>query len=719
MLEVDIPVVRPDVHYVSIRSFRKCPWDEVRHSLSTAPWHVMDIYDDVNDMWHFFISILYRCLDMYAPSHTVPIKHSRRPTPWITPDLLTAIKHKSKAKRRAESTGLEADFSYYRHLKNRLKVLVREAKLSYLNQLLLRSKHDPHTSADLWSGINNILGRYRLRWNLLDSALSLDDINSFFSTVAVTSEHRPASCFDITESADLPVDAFQFSIVSEPVILSLLSHLDVRKSVGPDGLSARFLKEAAEQIVSPLTKIYNKSLVSGVVPQDWKCSNVTPVHKGGPCNDPGNFRPISVVPIVAKILEKVVSNQLHSFLERNELLSPYQGAYRRGKSTEQILLVASDAIAQALDSGKSSCIAFLDLRKAFDSLDHVLLLQRLHRLGVCGKAIAWFTSYLSYRKQRVKCGGRFSEWRFLNGGIPQDSALGPLLFLIYMNEMPSQVRHGRLLQYADDTALICSGADFAEVHHGLTEDLQSLSAWIARSKMKLNIAKSSVMWFKPKASVTGQIPVVYLGDGTLRSVSTQKYLGVVFDDQLKWDSHVANVSKKVSYYLYWINAHYKHLPNDVLKLLIDSLVLSRLSYALPVWGPAISKQNLHRLQRLHNWAVRIVGGLRKFDHVSGHRVALGWLPVDTLIQYRTLCTMHQLHHRTFNLLDPPILFGPQHTYVFYTVSPYIRKYCKMPFFTNTDFFRYQGAKWWNNLPASIIAARDFSSTVYNHFLYSS
>ena len=126
------------------------------------------------------------------------------------------------------------------------------------------------------------------------------------------------------------------------------------------------------------------------------------------------------------------------------------------------------------------------------------------------------------------------------------------------------------------------------------------------------------MWFKPKASVTGQIPVVYLGDGTLRSVSTQKYLGVVFNDQLKSDSHVANVSKKVSYYLYWINAHYKHLPNDVLKLLIDSLVLSRLSYALPVWGPAISKQNLHRLQRLHNWAVRIVRGLRKFDHVSGH-----------------------------------------------------------------------------------------------------
>ena len=132
------------------------------------------------------------------------------------------------------------------------------------------------------------------------------------------------------------------------------------------------------------------------------------VHKGGPCNDPGNFRPISVVPIAAKILEKVVSNQLHSFLEGNELLSPFQGAYRRGKSTEQLLLVASDTVAQVLNFDESSCIAFLDLRKAFDSLDHILLLQRLYRLGVCGKEIAWFTSYLSDRKQCVKCDGQFS-----------------------------------------------------------------------------------------------------------------------------------------------------------------------------------------------------------------------------------------------------------------------------------------------------------------------
>ena len=172
----------------------------------------------------------------------------------------------------------------YKQLKNRLKVLVREAKILYLNQLLLGSKKDPHHSAELWLGINNILGWYHFRQNSIDATLSLNDINSFFCTVAITPNHCPATCFDATASADMPVDRFQFSMISETLVLSLLSHLDVRKSVGPDGLSVRFLKEVAEQIVIPLTKIYNKSLKSGVVPQSWKCSNVTPVHKGGPCN---------------------------------------------------------------------------------------------------------------------------------------------------------------------------------------------------------------------------------------------------------------------------------------------------------------------------------------------------------------------------------------------------------------------------------------------------
>ena len=164
----------------------------------------------------------------------------------------------------------------------------------------------------------------------------------------------------------------------------------------------------------------------------------------------------------------------------------------------------------ALDGKSIASVAFLDSWKAFDSLDHMILLQRLSKLGVHGTEIAWFTSYLSDRVQRVKHNGAYSEWGTIGGGIPQGSALGPLLFLVYMNDMQSQVHNGKLLQYADDTTLICTGDDCCEVHNHLTTDLQYISNWITSSKMQLNIAKSSVMWFMPKSfSCNIHIPPVY------------------------------------------------------------------------------------------------------------------------------------------------------------------------------------------------------------------
>ena len=213
---------------------------------------------------------------------------------------------------------------------------------------------------------------------------------------------------------------------------------------------------------------------SGTIPLEWKKCNVTPIHKSGSFEDPGNFRPISVVPIIAKLLEKIVAYQLNSYFEKHGLLFDYQGAYRRGRSTEQLLLTAIDTIIHAIDNKAIACVAFLDLRKAFDSLDHVILLQRLNSLGVCDVELAWFTDYLSDRFQRVKFNGKYSDWGLVKGGIPQGSALGPLLFLVYMNEMSLYVKHGILLKFADDTAVICSGINYSDVQRKMCENLQFL-----------------------------------------------------------------------------------------------------------------------------------------------------------------------------------------------------------------------------------------------------
>ena len=204
-----------------------------------------------------------------------------------------------------------------------------------------------------------------------------------------------------------------------------------------------------------------------------------------------------MVPIIlAKLLEKVVSSQLSVHLEGHCLLSDYQGAYRKSKSTEQLLLVAINTIVKAIDNKHLACVVFLDLRKAFDSLDHVILLERLCKLGVCDVELSWFMNYLSDRFQSVRNMINFlimgpSTWRH-----PPRQCPWPLVVLIYMNDMAQHVRHGTLLQFADDTAIICSGGDCHDVHRQISEDLLAVSKWIVSGKVKLNIHKSSVMWYR-------------------------------------------------------------------------------------------------------------------------------------------------------------------------------------------------------------------------------
>ena len=204
--------------------------------------------------------------------------------------------------------------------------------------------------------------------------VSLDIINEFFQSVAISAQHHPAENYDVSLSEDAG-NKFMFSI-DYSTVSTHLSSLDVKKSTGPDQLLSRFLKEVASEVVVPLTNLFNYSLQHKVVPLAWKRSHITPIYKGGAPDDPSNYQPIAVLP------ENIVATQLSMFLELNNLLHPHQGAYRCGKSTEDILLLAVDHIAALLDKGSVVCAAFIDLRKAFDSLDHCLLLERISKLGV-------------------------------------------------------------------------------------------------------------------------------------------------------------------------------------------------------------------------------------------------------------------------------------------------------------------------------------------------
>ena len=259
-----------------------------------------------------------------------------------------------------------------------------------------KSKSNPYLCSKLWKSVNDIIGKSKSHQDSIGTKIFLAD--QYLSSGSVSSS------------------SFHFTTIHPDSVLHMFQHLDIRKSTGPDGISARFLREVAVEITEPLTYLYK------FIPSDWKQSNVTAVYKQGPCDDPSNYRPISVLPIIAEVLEKLVGSQLNSYCEENQLLSPYQGAYRCGRSTEQILLFAVDTIVNALDSRKVVCAVFLDLRKAFDSLDHVVLLERLSAIGVLGNELCG--SLITYI-------GVFSVSRFVTG-----SPHGLMLKVVFFRAVP-------------------------------------------------------------------------------------------------------------------------------------------------------------------------------------------------------------------------------------------------------------------------------------------
>ena len=410
-----------------------------------------------------------------------------------------------------------------------------------------------------------------------------------------------------------------------------------------------------------------------------------------------------------------MSKQLSIHLEDNHLLHPHQGAYHSGKSTQDILLVAVDSIVHLLDRGETVCAAFLDLRKAFDSLDHHILLQRLYDVNVSPVVLQWFKNYLNGRLHGVKRSGQYSDWQSMKGGIPQGSALGPLLFLIYMNNLPPQISQGLLLQYADDTALICSGPTPAKASTVMNSQLIVIQQWIVASKMRLNYSKSTVMWFKvSNRKQPSEFPDIVVDDTVLQVVTKQKYLGVILDNCLSWNHHVSHICKKMSYYLYVINKHRHVFSSDLMKLLIDSLVFSHLNYSLPVWGPSLHQNHLQRLKRMQNRAVHLCRNLNKFDHVTDHYRALRWLPLEYLIQYRCLCTMNRQYHGHRCIpLCPPLKFGRFHQHgtrvgsTFACIERYRLSYTQR-------YFRYKSTHWWNSLAQHVTSEGTFSYNVFNY-----
>ena len=374
---------------------------------------------------------------------------------------------------------------------------------------------------------------------------------------------------------------------------------------------------------------------------EWKKANITPVPKSTAAAQPSHFRPISVLPVIAKVFESFVHKQLYTYLTENSLLHPCQSGFRPKHCTQDVLLKTVDDWKVSLDRGECVGTALIDLSKAFDSIDHNLLLKKLSAYGILDKEHEWFLNYLSSRMQRVSVNDTYSDWTSVSRGVPQGSILGPLLFLVFMNDLPSVVTSCTINLYADDTTIYYANKDPDTVTRAINDDLQLIATWIESNKLTMNISKTQVMTLSRRAARLRAEQINFEINGTtIPKQECIKYLGVTIDNDLSWKSQVQNVRRRMLAAIASIRRVSPYLPLATKRMLYNALALPHADYCSVAWHSCNSSLS-QSLERVQNLGMRVILAKPPRTPSAPLRKQLGWTTLHMRCHNSLLCQVHR------------------------------------------------------------------------------
>ena len=465
--------------------------------------------------------------------------------------------------------------------------------------------------------------------------LSSEELNHFFVSVGprvaaeVADRGRGAAPRVECRLSRVSACGFKLSPIDIDTLTNTLLSMRNTPARGADGVCVRVLKAALPAVGVVILHIINTCLVLSDYPAAWKHSLVHPIFKTGDPSDPSNFRPISIIPIISKVVEKVVQRQLFHYLSSNHLLSPHQHGFRPHHSTETALVTVADHILTAADGGEISLLCLIDLSKCFDVIDHDILLDKLRLHGIDTE---WFAAYLRGHTQSVSSRDSSGVERVSpplpnNMGVFQGSALGPLLFSVFANDLSLHAADAKVLQYADDTQVIVSGkkSELPALISNMENSLASLDKWFCANALKVNANKTQLIALGTRQNLRN-LPnfTVTFRDTNLAPCNEIKNLGVTFDKNMTWDSHVGVVSRHCTGTLIGLSQVRHVVPRGVITSLVTALVLSQVRYCLSVYGNG-TKKNMKRVQKILNFAAKVIFGRGKFEHVADLRERLGWL----------------------------------------------------------------------------------------------
>jgi endonuclease/exonuclease/phosphatase (EEP) superfamily protein YafD len=548
-------------------------------------------------------------------------KHKHKICPWITTGIIRSIKYRDKLYKKFKScnsnhpefNALKINLKTYNTI---LKKLIRNAKSQYYHEMFLKNQNNTKTT---WNTVNAILNKNQGK-DKFSSFFKIDNItvsdpqlicnkfNKYFTSIGSSFANKiykpPDKSFkDYLKHKTKSV--FKFKEIQPLDVIKTISTLKSKPSSGHDNISSSLIKRIAKPLSLPLSLIINQSLKTGIFPCRLKLAKVIPIFKKDDLTLFDNYRPISLLPVISKVFERVVFNQMYTYLSANNLLYDSQHGFRTLHSTETAALEFLDMINRSLDNGLLPLTLFLDLSKAFDTLDHNILLQKLEYYGISGTENCWFKSYLTNRQQFCVFDNVTSDLLSLDTGVPQGSILGPLLFLIYVNDINYASDFFDMILYADDTTLITPlfASDISSITPNLNNELSKIYDWLCLNRLSLNVKKTKYMLFHyPQRNlVDSDYPSLVLAGTPIDHVTEFDFLGLRVSETLSWFPHVSKISAKISKAI-GILRRLKHiLPTRVLLLIYNSLISSHMSYCILAWGFCSS-----RIIKLQKKAIRIV-----------------------------------------------------------------------------------------------------------------
>lgn len=556
-------------------------------------------------------------------------------SPWITP----AISYSCRLKHELYKKYLHGKIPYleYSSYRNKLTSIIRARKTQYYSDLCSKNTSN---AKEIWKCLNQLLHRDKpsqSNFELIDP----NKLNEFFAILGPSSvANLPPPVFSHTKYVHPTLQSFSLFVVSETELSDTVNSLQNKSSSGFDGLSVKNLKVIYPHILKTLLSIVNKSFAAGVFPDALKIARVVPIHKGGDPSKLINFRPISVLSAVSKVFERVIFRRMISFINKYNLLSDSQFGFRSGHNTELAIIHALHRITSCLDVGNPTVGLFIDVSKAFDAIDHQILLDKLNLLGFRGSIHSLLKSYLSNRFQYIEINGVKSNLHKLIKGVPQGSILGPLLFLLYINDISNISDNLHFTLFADDTTVLYSNPS-------LKHSLQSASSafcivldWFNSNKLGLNIDKTHFIFF---STVHSCPDILVVGNTVISRVQSVKFLGLLIDERLSWSVHINFLCTKLSKSLGILRFASRCLPRNVLMSMYFALFHSHLTYGLLIWGNTFAT-HLSPLRVLHKKCLRLLTHAQWLAHTPPLAIQLGLLLFDDLFTFHLSIFMFKVFH---------------------------------------------------------------------------